>query len=150
MKKLSFSLLLPLLFVPSVVAQTAAPQAREKPPTVGRLFLSPNERRQLEINPDSTTSLDIDWDHIDPNSHGKGGPGILTVNGAVLRKSGKHTVWINGQSSEYRGPYGSRAPEVAMPLSSESGMEIVTIKPGQVMNPRLGTKGDPFMPSPSN
>lgn len=148
MKKLGLSLLLSLLFAPSVPAQTPGAQAREKPPTVGRLFLSPNERRQLEINPDSTTSLDIDWDHIDPNSHGKGGPGILTANGAVLRKSGKHTVWINGQSNEYRGPYGARAPEIAMPLTGENGNEVITIKPGQVLNPRLGTKGDPFTPPP--
>jgi hypothetical protein len=35
-----------------------------------------------------------------------------------------------------------------MPLSNEGGTEIITIKPGQIVNPRLGTKGDPFTPAP--
>ena len=133
---------------PAGYSQTSGPQVRDNPPSVGRLFLTPNERRQLEINPDSTTSLDIDWDHIETGSSGKGGPGIIAVNGVVMRKSGKHTVWVNGQAGEYRGPYGARAPEIAMPLTGDNGNEVITIKPGQVLNPRFGTKGDPFTPPP--
>lgn len=68
-----------------VLAATAL--AQDGQPRLGRLFLAPEQRAQLERQ----RQRDI------PETRALEG-GTLRLDGVVLRSSGKATVWVNGQA----------------------------------------------------
>jgi len=82
---------------------------------LGRLFFTPEQRAQLELNHARNATAD------------DAATTVLTVNGIVQQHGGTRTVWINGtaQNSGYGGDPAAEA--VAVPGKSQT----VKIKVGQ-------------------
>lgn len=80
-------------------AQTAAasPQEAQAPPPLGRLFLTPEARADLERQRSGAAA---------PTAPAAAAP--LRLDGVVVRSSGPSTVWINRQ------PHGANRPDGAL------------------------------------
>ncbi|MBK5913493.1 hypothetical protein [Rhodocyclus purpureus] len=92
-----------LLATVSAALLLGAAAVRAEQP-LGRLFFTPAERQQLDRLRPSTS----DGHSLDAQA--------LTVNGLVLRSSGRHTAWINGvaqdaDASRFARAAGPQAPE---------------------------------------
>lgn len=88
-------------------------------PPVGRLFLTPEERRQIDLHPDRT---DAQGNTV--GQRNKNDEDHITINGMVTRNNGKQTIWINrvpvqeGQNSPVAKPLGIPRPatvEISLP-----------------------------------
>lgn len=111
MKVLSYTILL----------LATLPQAIAAPP-VGRLFLTPEERRQIDLHPERT-----DAQGSAPGQRNKNDDDHVTINGMVTRHNGKQTIWINrvpvqeGQNSPVAKPLGTpRSATVEISLPGQS------------------------------
>lgn len=92
-------------------------------PPVERLFLTPEDRRQIELHPERT----------DPSERGKignsnGEEDKITVNGLVIRNNGKRTVWVNKQAIQE-----GQTGVAATPLSISKDPTINLALPGQAL-----------------
>lgn len=76
---------------------TIAPSAIAEGEPLGRLFLTPQQRQEL--------------DRLRLQAPGSGQRSNLTINGEVRSSSGKRTRWINGQAD-----WQSTAPAPAVPI----------------------------------
>ncbi|ATQ77507.1 hypothetical protein CR152_25650 [Massilia violaceinigra] len=117
-----------LLFV------TLTAQAQTAP--MGRLFTTPAERHQLDIQRGLVAAPPVPVVEAAPV------PQPMTVNGFVRRSSGKSTVWVNNEVQEgarnrFSGP--AQAPRVTLTLPS--GRKVV-LKPGQSVDMNAGTVTD--------
>lgn len=102
------------------------PTANAENEALGRLFLTPQERQELDRQ-----RLQ------DPASGQRGG---LTVNGEIRSSSGKRTRWINGQAD-----WGTRQGElpalVGDTIHPETGEHESLLKGGRIMqSPRQGER----------
>lgn len=113
-------------------------------PTIGRLFMAPEERRQVDLHPERT-------DAAGNNSHyaNRGDEDQITVNGLVTRNNGKRTVWINhqalqeGQSAVSARPIGIPRPgTVEISLPGQSATQL--LKAGQSYDQISGTINEGF------
>lgn len=89
----------------ALAATLAAPAGAAEPAPLGRLFNTPERRAEL------------DRQRLNPNLPGSATSGPTTLNGRVLRSSGRNTAWINGAPIAEE-----RAPLPSLPL-----------KPGQTL-----------------
>lgn len=118
-------------------------------PALGRLFLTPEQRRVLDEQreaaaSDAPVSADAD---IAP---GGVPPGRWVVlNGIIRRERGEPLVWINGQQVDSRTAAVGRVqmrggPDVQNRVTVEAGAEGATarMKPGQTWNPVTGKIND--------
>lgn len=97
----------PRALFPAMVlaAALAAPAEAAEPAPLGRLFNTPEQRAEL------------DRKRLNPSLPGPATSGPTTLNGRVLRSSGRNTAWINGAPVAEE-----RAPLTPLPL-----------KPGQTL-----------------
>jgi hypothetical protein len=105
---------------------------------IGRLFTTPDERRQLDISRGLVAPPPPP-----PVAEAPPAPQPLTVNGFVRRSSGKSTVWVNNEAQDgtrqrFSGP--AQAPRVSLTLPSG---RTVIVKPGQSVDANAGTVIDP-------
>jgi hypothetical protein len=100
----------------------AAPAAADD---LGRLFLTPQERRDLDRRRASNV---IERETSPAES-------LVTVNGHVTRSSGKTTTWINGVAHDdtYRGRDPARV-----------GVQGRSVKVGETLDRSRGTVRDPL------
>jgi hypothetical protein len=133
-----------LLFAAILVQGSPAPVSAAE---LGRLFLTPAERAQLEelrapqSEPDDATIAEGE-----PTDAGSEQPALpITVNGIVRRSDGTRTVWINGISSfdgdtEALPEYVDRASLSSgrVTLKDPNGLRTIVLKPGQTYDPALG------------
>jgi hypothetical protein len=115
---------------------------------LGRLFLSPDERRLIDIHPERADTASAG------NLSNKNESDLITVNGLVTRSSGKQTIWLNkmplreGQSAPVGRPVGiPKHGTVELALPGQSGTQ--RIKPGQSYDPSSGTVSERFTKAPS-
>jgi hypothetical protein len=129
-----------------LIAMTGAMAA----PPVERLFLTPEERRQIELHPE----------RADPSERGKignsnGEEDKITVNGLVIRNNGKRTVWVNKQAIQ-EGQSGVAATPLS--ISKDPAINIalpgqalpLKIKPGQSFDQITGTITESFNKKPDS
>lgn len=100
---------------------------------IGRLFTTPAERLQLDIERGLVAPPPAPVVQAPPAAQ------PMTVNGFVRRSSGKSTVWVNNEAQEgarkrFSGP--ARAPRVTLTLPSGRS---VSVKPGQTVDANDGT-----------
>lgn len=96
--------------------------AFSQPTHIGRLFFTPEERRQIDLHPERT-----DLQGNTAGQRSKNDEDHITINGMVTRVNGKQTVWINrlpiqeGQNSPVAKPIGIPWPatvEISLPGQS--------------------------------
>ncbi|MFB9245167.1 hypothetical protein IV454_22025 [Massilia antarctica] len=117
-----------------LLAAAVGAQAQTAP--MGRLFTTPAERHQLDIQRGLVAAPPA------PVVEAASAPQPMTVNGFVRRSSGKSTVWVNNEAREgarnrFSGP--AQAPRVTLTLPS--GQKVV-LKPGQSVDMNAGTVTD--------
>lgn len=110
---------------------------------IGRLFTTPAERQQLDIQRGLVAPPPPP-----PVVEAPPAPQPVTVNGFVRRSSGKSTVWVNseaqdGSRNRFSGP--AQAPRVTVTLPSG---QRVKVKPGQSVDANAGTVTDVDAPQP--
>lgn len=112
-----------LAFLVAASALTAAPAGAEE---LGRLFLTPQQRK------------DLDWrrqtNFVEKETVVES---LVTVNGRVTRSSGKTTTWINGVPED--DTYGSTDPAR---VAVQGGTSRVPVKVGQTLDRSRGEVRD--------
>lgn len=95
---------------------------------VGRLFFTPQQRQELDRRRDTNV---VETETLVEST--------VTLNGHVVRSSGKTTTWINGvpQYDAYRGRASDR-------VGIESGDKSVGVKVGQTLDRNRGEVKDPL------
>ena len=119
----AFGLTLPLCFAPP-----AAAQSKSQVTELGRLFFTPQQRREL----DHRRQLNIQEATVVPVND-------LTVNGQVSRSSGKSTTWVNNVPRH--DAYPSRDP-AHVTLPGDEGEPPVTLRIGQTHDKVRGETRD--------
>ena len=123
--------------------------------TFGRLFLTPEQRAQLdEIRLDPNFGKAPELPVSEPSEDGPVGPVVphLTINGLVIRSSGINASWINGRSITDAGSTreGIRVQTRKLRgggtvrLELPGGLETVQIKPGQKIDLLSGGIFEPY------
>ncbi len=116
------------LAVALAAALGAAIAAAAEAQPLGRLFLTPQERQELDrkraVNGVATAT---------PQE------AAVTVNGVVRRSSGKTTTWINGVPHD-----DVHRPSPTGRVAVESGATTIGVKVGQTLDRASGTVTDPL------
>lgn len=113
--------------------QPAVALDQQASPAIGRLFMSPEERRALD-------AARTPWrDPDSPETALAPGNNRVVLNGVLRRSAGPDVVWINGQAAGgkdapvqlRRGPDQQNTVTVADPANGRS----IRLKPGQSWTP---------------
>lgn len=112
-----------LLGAASGVAGTASAEE------IGRLFFTPQQRQELDRRRDTNV---VETETVVVEN-------LVTLNGHVVRSSGKTTTWVNGvpQYDAYRGRASDR-------VGIESGNTSIGVKVGQTLDRSRGEVRDPL------
>ena len=96
---------------------------------IGRLFFTPQQRQELDRRR-NTNVVESETVVVE---------NLVTLNGQVVRSSGKTTTWINGvpQYDAYRGRASDR-------VGIESGDKSIGVKVGQTLDRSRGEVRDPL------
>ncbi|MGK5061322.1 hypothetical protein [Janthinobacterium sp. LB3P112] len=115
----------------------AALTARAQSPQLGRLFLSPEQRAQLDAQRYGTPPSDPALAAPPPPPPPPPAP-PLELNGVVLRSSGRSTVWLNqeAQNEPHNRLASGKSGTLTLRLSNG---QMVLLKPGQRYDPASGT-----------
>ena len=110
--------------------------ARAQPPQLGRLFLSPEQRAQLDTQRYGAPPPDPALAAPPPPPPPPAPP--VELNGVVQRSSGRSTVWLNQEAqNEPHNRLASGKPGT-LTLRLSNG-QVVRLKPGQRYDPVSGT-----------
>jgi hypothetical protein len=107
-------------------ALTAAPAGADE---LGRLFLTPQQRKDLDSRRQTSQPNFVEKETVVES--------LVTVNGRVTRSSGKTTTWINGVPED--DTYGSADP-ARVPV--QGGASRVPVKVGQTLDRSRGEVRD--------
>jgi len=109
--------------------------ARAQSPQLGRLFLSPEQRAQIDAQrygpPPADPAL------APPPPPPPPAPPV-ELNGVVLRSSGRSTVWLNQEAQNEPHNRLARGMPGTLTLRLSNG-QVVLLKPGQRYDPASGT-----------
>ena len=127
-----------VLYVLLAGAALITAQAQAQPPQLGRLFLSPEQRAQLDAQrygppaPDPALAA--------PPSPPPPPPPAppVELNGVVQRSSGRSTVWLNQEAQNEPHNHLARGQPGTLTLRLSNG-QVVLLKPGQRYDPASGT-----------
>ena len=118
-------------------------------PALGRLFLTPEQRRVLDEQREAAISNAPESPDADTPPGGLQPGRWVVLNGVIRRERGEPLVWINGQQVDSRttavGHVQLRnGPDVQNRVTVEAGAEGATarMKPGQAWNPATGKIND--------
>jgi hypothetical protein len=110
--------------------------ARAQSPQLGRLFLSPEQRAQLDTQRYGAPPPDPALAAAPPPPPPPAPP--VELNGVVQRSSGRSTVWLNQEAqNEPHNRLASGKPGT-LTLRLSNG-QVVQLKPGQRYDPASGT-----------
>ena len=130
-----YTLVLRALILSALLAG-AALTARAQPPQLGRLFLSPEQRAQLDTQRYGAPPPDPALAAPPPPPPPPAPP--VELNGVVQRSSGRSTVWLNQEAqNEPHNRLASGKPGT-LTLRLSNG-QVVRLKPGQRYDPASGT-----------
>ena len=120
-----------------VLLAGAALTARAQSPQLGRLFLSPEQRAQLDAQRYGPPAPDPAMAAPAPPPPPPPAPPV-ELNGVVQRSSGRSTVWLNQEAqNEPHNRLASGKPGT-LTLRLSNG-QVVLLKPGQRYDPASGT-----------
>lgn len=120
-----------------VLLAGAALTARAQSPQLGRLFLSPEQRAQLDAQRYGPPAPDPAMAAPAPPPPPPPAPPV-ELNGVVQRSSGRSTVWLNQEAqNEPHNRLASGKPGT-LTLRLSNG-QVVLLKPGQRYDPTSGT-----------
>ncbi|MGK5039956.1 hypothetical protein ACQ4WQ_06420 [Janthinobacterium sp. GB1R12] len=127
----------PTLILSALLAG-AALTAQAQPPQLGRLFLSPEQRAQLDAQRYGPPPANPALTPPPPPPPPPPPAPPVELNGVVQRSSGRSTVWLN-QAAQNE-PYNQLAREQpgSLTLRLSTG-QVVLLKPGQRYDPASGT-----------
>ena len=114
--------------------------ARAQTPQLGRLFLSPEQRAQIDAQRYGPPAADPALAPPPPPPSPPPAPPV-ELNGVVLRSSGRSTVWLNQEAQNE--PHNRLARDKSgaagtLTLRLSTG-QVVLLKPGQRYDPASGT-----------
>ncbi|MCC7597799.1 hypothetical protein IGS61_09900 [Janthinobacterium sp. FW305-129] len=119
----------------SLAGTVLTAQAQAPAPQLGRLFLSPAQRAQLDAQrygpppPDPALAA--------PQPPPPPAPPV-ELNGLVLRSSGRSTVWLNQEAQNEPHNRLARGKPGTLTLRLSNG-QVVLLQPGQRYDPASGT-----------
>ncbi|MCC7703932.1 hypothetical protein IGS59_16980 [Janthinobacterium sp. GW460P] len=124
----------------SVLLAGATLTAQAQSPQLGRLFLSPDQRAQLDAQRYGPPAPDPHLAAAPPPPPPPPAPPV-ELNGVVQRSSGRSTVWLN--QAPQTEPHNQLARDKsgtpgALTLRLSNG-QVVLLKPGQRYDPASGT-----------
>lgn len=117
-------------------ALTAQAQARS--PQLGRLFLSPEQRAQLDAQRYGPPPADPALTPPPPPPPPPPPAPPVELNGVVQRSSGRSTVWLNQEAQNEPHNHLAREQPGSLTLRLSTG-QVVLLKPGQRYDPANGT-----------
>lgn len=121
-----------------VLLAGAALTARAQSPQLGRLFLSPEQRAQLDAQRYGPPAPDPAMAAPAPPPPPPPPAPPVELNGVVQRSSGRSTVWLNQEAqNEPHNRLASGKPGT-LTLRLSNG-QVVLLKPGQRYDPTSGT-----------
>lgn len=121
-----------------VLLAGAALTARAQSPQLGRLFLSPEQRAQLDAQRYGPPAPDPAMAAPAPPPPPPPPAPPVELNGVVQRSSGRSTVWLNQEAqNEPHNRLASGKPGT-LTLRLSNG-QVVLLKPGQRYDPASGT-----------
>ena len=121
-----------------VLLAGAALTARAQSPQLGRLFLSPEQRAQLDAQRYGPPAPDPAMAAPAPPPPPPPPAPPVELNGVVQRSSGRSTVWLNQEAQiEPHNRLASGKPGT-LTLRLSNG-QVVLLKPGQRYDPASGT-----------
>ncbi|KAB8045481.1 MAG: hypothetical protein RSF79_03500 [Janthinobacterium sp.] len=121
-----------------VLLAGAALTARAQSPQLGRLFLSPEQRAQLDAQRYGPPAPDPAMAAPAPPPPPPPPAPPVELNGVVQRSSGRSTVWLNQEvQNEPHNRLASGKPGT-LTLRLSNG-QVVLLKPGQRYDPASGT-----------
>lgn len=114
--------------------------AGAQPPTIGRLFTTPAERHQLDVQRGLLGAPPPAPAPVAEPVAAPPAPEPVTLNGFVRRSDGRNTVWVNQEAQESATFSGDpRQPRVTVPTPAGGS---VTLKPGQTADLNSGRIDD--------
>jgi len=124
----------------TTVVLASAVAAEQGAPDLGRLFFDSRERAELDrrrLQPPPRPAPAPRLDAPAPVEVPAGPPPDVTMNGYVVRESGRTTTWINDQpvTDQFRIRDGT---PIAVPF--DDGRKRVPLKPGQTYGQDTGTR----------
>ena len=95
--------------------------------SLGRLFLTPDQRAQLEIvraQRDRRLPVTLEAEAAPAPAPVAQGPEVVTYNGVVRRSDGKSTVWINGKPVNERNRIGSESEVSVLGVQRDGAVSV--------------------------
>ena len=129
-----YTLVLRALVLSALLAGSAL-AARAQPPLLGRLFLSPEQRAQLDTQRYGAPPPDP---ALAPPPPPPPPAPPVELNGVVQRSSGRSTVWLNQEAQNEPHNRLARGQPGILTLRLSNG-QVVLLKPGQRYDPASGT-----------
>jgi hypothetical protein len=126
----------PTLILSALLAG-AALTAQAQPPQLGRLFLSPEQRAQLDAQRYGPPPANPALTPPPPPPPPPPAPPV-ELNGVVQRSSGRSTVWLNQAAQNEPHNQLAREQPGSLTLRLSTG-QVVLLKPGQRYDPASGT-----------
>ena len=118
-----------------LAGSTPAAQGQTQSPQLGRLFLSPQQRAQIDAQRYGPPAADP---ALAPPPPPPPPAPPVELNGVVVRSSGRSTVWLNQEAqNEPHNRLASGKPGT-LTLRLSNG-QVVLLKPGQRYDPASGT-----------
>ena len=122
-----------------VLLAGAALTARAQSPQLGRLFLSPEQRAQLDAQRYGPPAPDPAMAAPAPPPPPPPPPAPpVELNGVVQRSSGRSTVWLNQEAQNEPHNHLASGKPGTLTLRLSNG-QVVLLKPGQRYDPASGT-----------
>jgi hypothetical protein len=120
----------------SALLAGAALTAQAQPPQLGRLFLSPEQRAQLDAQRYGPPPANPALTPPPPPPPPPPAPPV-ELNGVVQRSSGRSTIWLNQAAQNEPHNQLAREQPGSLTLRLSTG-QVVLLKPGQRYDPASG------------
>jgi len=129
----------PTLILSALLAGAAlTAQAQAQPPQLGRLFLSPEQRAQLDAQRYGPPPANPALTPPPPPPPPPPPAPPVELNGVVQRSSGRSTIWLNQAAQNEPHNQLAREQPGSLTLRLSTG-QVVLLKPGQRYDPASGT-----------
>jgi hypothetical protein len=132
-----------------MVPAAADPVHQATLPALGRLFMTPEQRRLLDTQRTGPASQDSSVPPADMLPSGTASGGRVVLNGVVRRAAGGPVVWVNGREIDAATSARSRVhlrhgPDAQNRVTLEEGDDGASarLKPGQAWDPASGRISD--------
>ena len=111
---------------------------------LGRLFLTPDQRAQLDLARVKRDQRPLANNDATPITAppARQGPATVTFNGSVQRSDGKSTVWINGRPVNERNLHGNEADVNVLGVARDGALSITIPQARRTASLKVGQQLD--------